>query len=156
MSLFYQPHQIEKQRRQYVCTVCKGTWSRQSDIRQDCPVPGHPPIYNKWRSVPPHLQSRFKLRRHGLQPGGPPRAGFAYPRSPLFVYELYDVNEAIPRRPLSLKQLIYFNHPSVREYWICYDCRSVFKYADEQPMGRLCKTCHAKRLPDQRTKAWDG
>ncbi len=93
MSLFYQPHQIEKQRKQYVCIVCKRTWSRKSEISQDCPRPERP-IYSKWRTVPPHLQSRAKLHRHGLQPGGPPRAGFAYPKNHLFVYELYDVNDA--------------------------------------------------------------
>ncbi len=48
MSLFYQPHQIEKQRKQYVCIVCKRTWSRKSEISQDCPRPERP-IYSKWQ-----------------------------------------------------------------------------------------------------------
>lgn len=146
MSDFNKPHSIERQDTYFVCITCKRQWFRKLDIKDDCPDTPLPVYYYKWKDVPAHLQSRSRLRRSRLRPGGPPRAcvvsrGYSY-----ILGVLYDVNEAVPPslHKLTLKQLIALRHPSARGWWICNACGNAFTYT-EKYVGGLCSACSAER-----------
>jgi hypothetical protein len=141
MFPFYREHQIEKRSGKYICTVCKRTWTRKSAIYADCPDPALP-VYTERRLIPPHLRSQYKLYHQGLRPGGPVHGGYMSPSNPYSGYALYDVNEAVPRPKATLSQLVNLQHPSVREYWRCYRCKTIFTYAQEQPLDGMCRSCY--------------
>lgn len=141
--LFYVSHHIERQGKQYVCTVCQQTWRLQSMIHNTCPRQSDMPVYIGWKNTPAHLQTESRLHRNGLKPGGPHRAAFRYNHHG-YIYWLYDIHEAVPRPKPTLKQLINLGHPSVTGMWICDGCRQVFQAIDTRFPGLLCKDCARK------------
>lgn len=141
MSYFNKPHSIERQDSYYVCTTCKRQWSLKPDMKDDCP---NVPVYSNWKDVPAHLQSESGLRRNHLRRGGPPRSYVVSRRHGFILWSLYDVNEAVPPRKLTLKQLIGIRDPSVRGWWICNGCGNAFPHPEKRT-GGLCSACSAER-----------
>jgi DNA polymerase-3 subunit epsilon len=59
--------------------------------------------FSKWSEVPGHLVSATEMKKRGLVPGV--IRGQVYQKSNHQLINLYDVNEALPKRPATSKQL---------------------------------------------------
>src|SRR2546430_7990127 len=65
-----------------------------------------PVHYSRWEDIPAHLQTRTQLARQGLRParGQGPVATMRNQLRPQAPYALYDVGQAIPKRPATPAQ----------------------------------------------------
>lgn len=62
--------------------------------------------YPWWDQVPEHLKTATQLGKEGMKPGGPPAARIEYGRGRRHrIYDLYDVGEAVVKRPATPAQL---------------------------------------------------
>ncbi|GAB6537144.1 hypothetical protein bcgnr5378_63820 [Bacillus cereus] len=97
--------------------------------------------YKKWDEIPEHLATKTALSREGMKPGGDV-VGTYFKRSTNKYIDLYDRNEAIPKRKMSEKQ--QFALEKAREKSIqqrtCTRCEHTVQHKNNLENG-LCSTC---------------
>ncbi|BCD26913.1 hypothetical protein BC30090_p337 (plasmid) [Bacillus cereus] len=97
--------------------------------------------YKNWDEIPEHLATKTALSREGLKPNGNV-VGTYYKRSTRKYIELYDKNEAVPKRKMSEKQQLALE--KAREKTIqqrtCTRCTHTVQHKDKLKDG-LCSSC---------------
>ncbi|BCC56609.1 3'-5' exonuclease [Bacillus cereus] len=111
--------------------------------------------YKNWNEIPKNLATKTELGREGLKPHGQVVATY-YKRSARKYIDLYNKNEAIPKRKMSEKQ--QFALEKAREKSIqqrtCTRCEHTVQHKNKLENG-LCSTCiknlaEIQRIEEQR------
>lgn len=95
------------------------------------------PTYPWFDQVPDHLKTRNQLGELGLKPGGPIAAEVRWDRGKKVAY-LYDVAQAVAKRPLSAKARAAVESQKLARR-TCLVCRRVF---DDIVWNGLCEECY--------------
>src|SRR5712691_7408321 len=109
------------------------------------PDPVH---YTRWEDIPSHLQTRTQLARQGLRParGQAPVGTMRNQLRPQDPYALYDVGQAIPKRPATpaqrtalaaARQRAY----AQRHYGTCPTCGDQEVWRDDLARWGQCGAC---------------
>jgi DNA polymerase-3 subunit epsilon len=97
--------------------------------------------YKNWNEIPVHLATKTALSREGLRPNGRV-VGTYFKRSTCTYIDLYDRNEAMPKRKMSEKQQLALE--KAREKTIqqrtCTRCTHTVQHKNKLK-GGLCSSC---------------
>ncbi|HFJ9374854.1 TPA: 3'-5' exonuclease [Bacillus nitratireducens] len=111
--------------------------------------------YKHWNEIPAHLTTKTALSREGLKPCGH-AIGTYYKRSTRKYIDLYDKNEAIPKRRMSEKQQISLENARKKsiQQRTCTRCEHTMQHKNKLENG-LCRTCienlaDIQRIEEQR------
>ena len=117
--------------------------------------------YTRWEDISPHLQTRTQLARQGLRParGQEPAATMRNTLHPAQPYALYDVGQAIPKRPATPAQraaLAAARHRAyaLRHYGTCPMCCATEVPREDLERFGQCDPCAEAEEAAQRAEDW--
>src|SRR2546427_1771089 len=118
------------------------------------PAPMH---YTRWEDIPAHFQTRTQLAQQGLRParGQSPVATMRNQLRPQAPYALYDVGQAIPKRPTTPAQRAALATArdrayAQRQYGSCPMCGDTEVWRDDLARWGQCGACQEKEELAQR------